>query len=1056
MTKDSYQADSIQVLEGLEAVRVRPSMYIGDIGIRGLHHLVFEAVDNCIDEALSNFCKKISVIIHKDNSVTVEDDGRGIPVDIHPTYKKSALELVMTKLHAGGKFDKKTYQVSGGLHGVGISVTNALSLWLEVEVKRDNKLYKQRYEMGVPVKDVEIIGESQGTGTKITFLPNSNIFTTTIFDFEILSSRLKELAYLNKGLEISLLDERTDKKVNYKFDGGIKSLVSDINKVPLHSVVYFESQKNLTFIEIALQYSQEFTERIFSFVNTINTIEGGTHLSGFYTALTRSFNDYIKKNKIDAHLTGEDVKEGLTAVISIKIAEPQFEGQTKTKLGNSEIKGLMDSIVYDKLTTYFEENPKIAKLIIEKSINAARAREAAKKARELVRRKGLLEGSSLPGKLADCQEKDPKKAEIYLVEGDSAGGCFSGDTKIALADGRNLSFIELIEEDKLGKINYCYTIKEDGSMGIEIIKNPRITKRDVEVIKIILDNNEEILCTPDHNFMLKDGSYIQAKNLTTNISLMPLYKQLSKKGKEGVTIDGYEMVFNPITKKWIFTHLLADQYNLKNKIYSESFGADKHHIDFNKLNNNPNNIIRMDNEIHMEYHRQYANKTLHRKDVKDKLRELRKTKEFREKMSKRMMEPQTRKILSKNSKELWKNLEYKNYMKRKFKDFYNSNPEYQEKNLEILNQAQKDYWSKEENRKKQAKRVKDYFNLNPKKKNELSKKAREQWQDEFLIRWRSNKTKEQWTKEFRIRRYKAYNKIYYEHTIRLLKEVFDEYGNLKNFEEVRKKLNNKNILTLNTFCKRFFNDDSKKLEEHLKYYNHKIKQINFLDKNIDVYDIEVPNTHNFALASGIFVHNSAKQGRSREFQAILPLKGKILNVEKSRLNKILTSEEIRIIITAIGTGIGEEFDLNKSRYHKIILMTDSDIDGNHIACLLLTLLYRYMKPLIEAGYIYLALPPLYKAKKGKKETYLYNDAELQKFLQENPDVTVQRYKGLGEMNPEELWETTMNPENRILKQITIEDAVEADKIFTILMGDEVPPRRAFIQKHAKEVRNLDI
>ena len=620
-----YGAKSIKVLEGLEAVRQIPGMYIGDTNVRGLRHLVFEAVDNSIDEALSNFCKKISVIIHKDNSITVEDDGRGIPVDIHPTYKKSALELVMTKLHAGGKFDKKTYQVSGGLHGVGISVTNALSLWLEVEVKRDNKLYKQRYEMGVPVKDVEIIGESQGTGTKITFLPNSNIFTTTIFDFEILSSRLKELAYLNKSLEISLLDERTDKKVNYKFDGGIKSFVSDINKAPLHSVVYFESQKNLTFVEIALQYSEEFTERIFSFVNTINTIEGGTHLSGFYTALTRSFNDYIKKNKIDAHLTGEDVKEGLTAVISIKMDSEriQFESQTKEKLGNAELQPIVAQVVKEGLDVFFEENPSDGRAILEKVMLAARARAAARAAKDAVIRKGALEGMTLPGKLADCQNRDPAESELYIVEGDSAGG-------------------------------------------------------------------------------------------------------------------------------------------------------------------------------------------------------------------------------------------------------------------------------------------------------------------------------------------------------------------------------------------------------------------------------------------------SAKQGRDRKFQAILPLRGKILNTERARLDKILEFEEIKALVIALGTGIGDTVDYGRTRYHRIIIMTDADVDGEHIRTLLLTFFFRYLPEIITKGYMYIAQPPLYKIQKGKELNYAYSDEEKETVLKKIGDGSIiSRYKGLGEMNPDQLWETTMNPENRVLKQVTNEDVVAADEVFTMLMGDEVPPRKRFIQTHAK-MATLDI
>jgi len=625
MSENSYNADSIQVLEGLEAVRVRPSMYIGDTGIRGFHHLVYEAVDNAIDEALAGFCKNILVIIHKNGSVTIQDDGRGIPIDIHPQYKKTAVELVLTKLHAGGKFDKKTYQVSGGLHGVGISVANALSTWLEVEVCRNNKIYKQKYENGVPISKLEIIGYTQKTGTKIKFLPNDKIFSVKEFDFDILSTRLKELAYLNKSLDISIFDENTNKESHFKFDGGISSFVSDINKNPIHNVIAFDTKKNSTVVEIAIQYSSEFKERTYSFVNTINTIEGGTHLSGFYTALTRSFNDYIKKNKIDKFkLSGEDIKEGLTTVISIKIAEPQFEGQTKTKLGNSEVKGLVDSIVYEKLTTYFEEHPKVAKLIINKSINAAKAREAAKRARELVRRKGLLEGSSLPGKLADCQEKSPEKSELYIVEGDSAAG--------------------------------------------------------------------------------------------TGIS-----------------------------------------------------------------------------------------------------------------------------------------------------------------------------------------------------------------------------------------------------------------------------------------------------------------------------------------------------ARDRVFQAILPLRGKILNVEKSRINKILKSEQITNLITALGCRIHDDFDIQKLRYHKIIILTDADVDGNHISCLLLTLFYRNMPELIQNGYVYIAQPPLFKVIKNKKSIYVRDELELKKTLEEigEANTIIQRFKGLGEMDSNELHETVMDIKTRILKQVTLEDAVEADKIFTILMGDEVPPRRAFIQKHAKEA-NLDI
>lgn len=625
--KTEYKADSIRVLEGLNAVRKRPSMYVGDVSLNGLHRLVYETVDNSVDEALAGHCTEIIVKIHKDDSITVIDNGRGIPVDIHPKFNKPALEIVMTKLHAGGKFDKKTYKVSGGLHGVGISVVNALSKHIRVEVKRNNKIYMQEFSLGKPLADMKIIGDTDTSGTKVTFTPDDSIFQETKFHFDTLASRLRELAFLNKGLKIELHDERTDKKSEFCYNEGIVSFVDFLNKNKnaINGVVYFKKQKEDIEVEVALQYNDGYQENVFSFANNINTIEGGTHLSGFKTALTRTMNQYLEKQKIKhIKLSSEDVREGLTAVISIKLKEPQFEGQTKTKLGNSEVKGIVDSILYDNITNFLEENPSIAKLIISKLINAAKAREAAKKAKELTRRKGALSNNSLPGKLSDCSNKDPALCEVYIVEGDSAGG-------------------------------------------------------------------------------------------------------------------------------------------------------------------------------------------------------------------------------------------------------------------------------------------------------------------------------------------------------------------------------------------------------------------------------------------------SCKQGRNREFQAILPLKGKILNVEKARLDKILNSNEIVTIITALGTGIGDDFNISKLRYHKVIIMTDADIDGAHIRTLLLTFFYRYMKPLVEQGNIYIAMPPLYRVKKGKDSFWIYSDEKLKQTMQELGDnFSVQRYKGLGEMNPKQLWDTTMDPEHRTLMRVSIEDVVEADRIFTILMGEEVLPRREFIKQHAKEVVNLDI
>ncbi|MEM2868901.1 MAG: DNA topoisomerase (ATP-hydrolyzing) subunit B [Thermoplasmata archaeon] len=627
----SYQADQIQVMEGLQAVRKRPSMYIGSTDSRGLHHLVYEVVDNSIDETLAGYCTEILVTLCADGSVRVEDNGRGIPVDIHPKYGKPGLEIVMTILHSGGKFDKQTYKVSGGLHGVGVHVVNALSEWLEAYVKRDGKLYRQRYERGKPVTGVEVVGEAEGTGTIIHFLPDKEIFQTTEFDYGIISTRMRELAFLNRGLRIGITDERTGQSESFVYEGGLVSFVRFINSNQncLHEPpICFEGRADSVTVEIAMQYTDDFIERVYSFVNNINTIDGGTHLTGFRAGLTRVVNDFARRRGLlkpsNGGLSGEDTREGLSAVISVKVPEPQFEGQTKTRLGNSEIKGIVESIVVEKLSTIFDENPRVVDKILQKCLLAREAREAARRARELTRRKGILESGSLPGKLADCSETDPAKCELYLVEGDSAGG-------------------------------------------------------------------------------------------------------------------------------------------------------------------------------------------------------------------------------------------------------------------------------------------------------------------------------------------------------------------------------------------------------------------------------------------------STKQGRDRRFQAVLPLRGKILNVEKARLDKVLKNNEIEAMITVFGTGIGEEFDISKARYHKIIIMTDADVDGAHIRTLLLTFIYRYMRGLIDKGYVYIAQPPLYRITKGKETHYCYSEKEKAEVLEKlGPRAQVQRYKGLGEMNPQQLWETTMNPETRILKQVTIEDAVRADQLFTILMGDQVEPRKEFITEHSKEVRNLDI
>ncbi len=1200
-----YGASNIKVLKGLEAVRKRPGMYIGDTSIRGLHHLVYEVVDNSIDESMAGFCDTIKVTLTKNGSAIIEDNGRGIPVSEHPTEKISAATVVMTVLHAGGKFDKDTYKVSGGLHGVGVSVVNALSKDLELTIYRDGNIHQQNFKEGIPQEVLAVTGTSRKKGTKIEFWADDTIFTEGIeFQKEILMKRFKELAYLNPKITIEFKDERDGTKEKFHFEGGIKQFVEDMNtKDVISSAQFFQGKADNIEIDIALMYCDADSEKSLSFVNNIKTADGGTHEAGFRAGLTRSMASYIAKNanakERGIKITGDDCKEGLIAIVSVRVPEPQFEGQTKGKLGSSYVRPLVHKFFSENFNKYLEENPLEAKAIMAQVLLAARGRDAAKRAKDLVKRKDSMSIGTLPGKLSDCQSKDPALSEIYLVEGDSAGGCFVGDTKISLTDGREVSFLELIEEDKRGKVNFCYTIKDDGSIGVEKILHPRKTKVNTSLIEVTLDNGESIRCTPEHKFMTRDGEYIEAQKLKEGQSLMPLYRKRSKIEKR-ITIDGYEMVQNPKNSKWIFTHMLSNSWNLENSIYNEMNIAHKHHIDFNKLNNNPDNLTLLSPEVHLKLHQKHIAKTLHTPEAKEKAREAHKRVNYRLKASN--ISKKYSKMLSKKAKKQWEDEDYKEYMKKKYLEFYHSNSEYRESLLSRLNSSQKEYWSKEENREKQSKKTTNYYKNNPKAKEELSKKAKEQWSNEKLREWRANETRKQMSNPKNLERKLSTER---ETRIKNSLELLNKIG-IDSYEEHRR--GDRRVFKIQTLINKINESDNyPKLsnEEELIYsdlylYNHKVLSIKKLSIKEDVYDIEVPNTHNFALSSGVFVHNSAKQGRDRVFQAILPLKGKILNVEKARLEKILKSDEIKNMITAMGCGIGEEFNEEKLRYHKIIIMTDADIDGSHIQTLLMTFFFRFLQPVIDKGYLYLAQPPLYRYKKGKNETYLKDDKALNDFLIEhgivaiesetmggndlvelfklvayykmtlkeiekrfalpevlrymieNPDVVgrdntqlfevvkekigelgynilsqtideekihlfvqtndgleeliiddilfsnphynealyihkniqehitdefmdrdllelladieksakkgayIQRYKGLGEMNPEQLWETTMNPEDRRLLRVVVDDEDKASDTFKLFMGDEVEPRREYIERHAKDVQHLDV
>ena len=882
---------------------------------------------------------------------------------------------------------------------------------------------------------------------------------------------MRDRAYLIAALAFHLSDERSGEKSSYYFEGGIRSLVAALNrtKITLHEPIYFSRCQDDMIIEVAIQYNNDFSENVDSFVNVIPTPEGGTHLIGFRMALTRVINDYGKKigafKDTNDAVTGEDTREGLTAIVYLKMPSTnlQFEGQTKGKLGNSEVQPFVAAATKEALDTYFEENPQDARKILEKVYLAARARMAAKAAKDAIIRKGALEGASLPGKLADCQEKDPSVSELYIVEGDSAGGCFDGDTKVALTDGRNITFKELIKEHASGKQNYCYTITVNGTIAIAPIKEPRRTKTNAQVIKIVLDNGEEIICTPDHRFMLKDGSYKKAHELTLIDSLMPLRRQLSRIGKR-ITIKDYELVFDPGLNRWIFTHLLADQYNIANGIYKEAYGDHRHHIDFNKKNNNPVNIKRLSRDEHLHLHKTLLEKTLHRPDVKQKVAALHKTPAFRQKLQQAMTTPAMRTLLRARAKKQWQNPSYKKYMTEKFLAFYSSNKDYREKNNTLLNKEQKKYWNDPAHRRLQAALVREFFANHPDRRENLRTLANKQWCDEVLRVWRRQKTKEQWTDTFRLIRKASYNKTYLQKALSVLHSLYETRGkiNQNEYEHMRVTTRDRNLIRYETIRRRFFEDDEHLFRQAIVNYNHKIKKIISLEKRVDVYDVEIPGTHNFALASGIFVHNSAKQGRDRKFQAILPLKGKILNTERARLDKIVEFEELKNLVIALGMGIAESLNPEKLRYHRIIIMTDADVDGEHIMTLLLTFFYRHLPYVVEHGHLYIAQPPLFKITfvGSKLIHYAYSDEERDEILKNQNTTTktppnIQRYKGLGEMNPEQLWETTMNPVNRVLRKVMLADAQEADQVFAMLMGDEVPPRKHFIQTHAKSA-TLDL
>lgn len=651
---------------------------------------------------MGGHCDNIKIELLENNRLSILDNGRGIPVDYHKQTKKSALETALTVLHAGGKFGGGSYKISGGLHGVGVSVVNALSSYLKAEVYRDGFVYTQEYSCGKPKTDLIKTKSKEKIehGTRITFEPDGTIMQETKVDWKTILDHIREQAYLVRKVKIDLSDKRNPADHNdytFYFENGIVAflnyLIRDHSTKSIQKNMFFVNDTfNDIEVEIALSYTAEIETSELAFANNIHTPEGGMHLTGFRSALTRVLNDYLKKNnpKENLSLTGEDVREGLMTIVSVKIREPQFEGQTKSKLGNPEARTAVEQVMSKAFRDFLEKNPDDVKRILEKCLVSAKARSAAKMARDNVLRKSVMENTTLPGKLADCITRKAENSELFIVEGDSAGGCFSGDTKVSLVDGRNVSFVDLIEEYKNGKKNYCYTILNNGSVGVAEIKNPRKTKTQTKVIKITLDNNEEIICTPDHKFMLRDGNYKEAKKLMITDSLMPLYKKYSEI-KNRITLSGYEMVFDVSENEWFYTHKLSDKYNILKSFYENDVKSYVHHKDFNKLNNNPDNLIRMSKDDHLKIHRDHAAKTLHTEESKRKAKIAHTTEEYRERIRNISLTPDNRKKLKERAIKQWGNKNYKEFMKNKFLEFYYGNEQYRSKNNEMLNIAQKKY-----------------------------------------------------------------------------------------------------------------------------------------------------------------------------------------------------------------------------------------------------------------------------------------------------------------------------------------------------------------------------
>ncbi|WUL66545.1 ATP-binding protein [Amycolatopsis sp. NBC_00345] len=1154
-----YGADDLTHLEGLEAVRKRPGMYIGSTDSRGINHLFSEVVDNSTDEGVAGHASRVIVTLHADGSVQVDDDGRGIPTGVHAKSGLSGVELVLTRLHAGGKFGGSGYKTSGGLHGVGASAVNALSHRFDVTVKQNGQVHQMSFAHGVPGtfdgpgpkakftrrSGLTLVGKmkrGERGGTSIRYWYDTRYFETgSSLDVEGVRGKLRNTAFLVPGVTYVLRTaiEDTINEETFHFPHGLVDMVDfltpDGEKPVCGTLVingegtYKENaadasgvmQSNVerrAEVEVALRWGTGYERTVECFTNTIRNVHGGTHRRGFDRAVTKSLQEAIGKTRgllkpKEDPPTLEDALEGMTAVIHVRIPEPQFTSQTKDELSTAGITRVIQGVVDKHIKAWVDDRrtKSEAKVVLQKVVDAARVRLTQKQQKDAARRKTALEGAAMPPKLVDCRTTGVARSELFLVEGDSALGCFTGDTRVALASGESRSFADLAADWEQGTTHFGYTTNKAGRVVVVPLVEPRLTKRAAPLVRVTLDNGESVRCTPDHLFRLRDGSYRRADALTPGDSLMPLYRSVSAKA-EGDKLDGYERVWMNDRDEWVYTHYLADSYNLRHELDSAGNGNVRHHVDVDKRNNDPRNIRRMTWEDHAALHASMMGEHVH---AGYRAWLANGGLEFKSAMlSTQWQDPAFREACLARLAARNEDPAFRERIEQGFQDWYASLSDSEKATYaERMRQRQAEYWAHPEHRADAAERVRIFFAA-PGRRAEWSERSKAQWQDEELLAWRSQATTEQFADPAECERQRAAVLAWHDqnpefgerHSIRMKIRMSDPatghlskvqagrahyVASVSRTERVAKQNDGRRIAALKRlsgllslpdaelgdayealrleqartglrFAKLLahFDGDHARLREAASQVNHTVAAVEPLSETADVYDLTVEGYHNFALEAGVFVHNSARMARVSEYQALLPLRGKILNVQKASLGDTLKNAEIASIVQVLGAGTGRTFDLTTMRYGRVILMADADVDGSHIRTLLITLFAKYMRPVIEDGRLYAAMPPLHKlVTKGRSpETHFtFTQREMEtKFAELERSgkqivTPVQRFKGLGEMDADELWETTMNPATRAVRRINFDDAEAAETALELLMGEKVEPRRNWLVESSDRV-----